>query len=279
VLTLGPGLALLIAVAAILATTALWIVMMRRQIQAHLRERERLEVGLRQAQKMEAVGRLAGGIAHDFNNLLTVVIGYSELIALRSNGDPEIDQAVSEIQAAAKRASALTKQLLAFGRRQMLAPAVVDLNDVVRDMARMLERVLGGEIELVSSLSVEPVRVVVDRNQMEQALLNMAVNSRDAMPNGGRLTMTTARERVDGDGAEIRAGQYGVLTMADTGSGMSIEVQRHAFDPFFSTKEVGQGSGLGLSMVYGFVKQSGGHVRLRSAPDQGAEFDLSFPIA
>jgi signal transduction histidine kinase len=281
VLSPSGSLVTLVAVAtAVAATSLVWHRVMRRQIRALLKERERLEVGLRQAQKMEAVGRLAGGIAHDFNNLLTVVIGYCEALASSiPPGDADGQHAVREIRAAADRATSLTRQLLAFGRRQMLAPVVVDLNDVVREMARMLERVLGGDVTLVLAVSREPVRVVVDRNQMEQAILNLAVNSRDAMPDGGRLTMSTARERTEGDGSEIRAGDYGVLTVADTGSGMSAEVQKHIFDPFFSTKEIGQGSGLGLSMVYGFVKQSGGHVRVRSAPNEGAAFDLAFPLA
>ena len=269
----------LIVLLGVLAAAILSLVLIRRHLRAELKARLQLEEGLRQAQKMEAVGRLAGGIAHDFNNLLAVVIGYSEIIGTLCKGNPDVDHAIKEIQAASTRAASLTKQLLAFGRRQMLAPAVVDLNDIVRDMARMLLRVMGGEIELVSALDDQPVRVVVDRNQMEQAILNMAVNARDAMPDGGRLTMRTARERVEAASNEVLAGSYGVLTLEDTGCGMSPEVQRHVFEPFFSTKEIGQGSGLGLSMVYGFVKQSGGHVRLRSSPGKGAEFDLSFPLA
>jgi signal transduction histidine kinase len=267
-------------IGAMLVGTVGWGMVQRRHARVELKERERLEEGLRQAQKMEAVGRLAGGIAHDFNNLLTVVIGYSEVIANVNAGNKEIEAAVTEIQSAAARATTLTRQLLAYGRRQMLAPSPLDLNDVVMNMGRMLERVLGGDIQLVTSCSDAPVRVMVDRAQMEQAILNLAMNARTAMPDGGRLTMTARRIRIeDKQRHDISAGEYGVLSVADTGIGMSADVQSHIFEPFFSTKEVGEGSGLGLSMVYGFAKQSGGYVRLKSAPGEGAIFDLAFPLA
>jgi len=268
-----------IVVAAAIVAALWWGVRLRERLRQAKRERERLEEGLRHAQKMEAVGRLAGGIAHDFNNLLTVVIGYSEVIANLDHGNPEIDTAVAEIQAAADRAVKLTRQLLAFGRRQMLTPSKVDLNSVVLEMASLLQRVLGGEISLVTSLADAPVYVILDRSQMEQAILNLAVNARESMPEGGRLTMSTSRRAVDrAEQPDITPGHYGVLAVSDTGAGMSADVQRHVFEPFFSTKEVGQGSGLGLSMVYGFVRQSGGYVHLRSEAGAGSTFELAFPF-
>jgi len=276
----GAGnLLLIVIVAAGIVAAVWWGVRLREKLRAAKRERERLEEGLRQAQKMEAVGRLAGGIAHDFNNLLTVVIGYSEVIANLDHGNPEIDTAVAEIQAAADRAVKLTRQLLAFGRRQMLTPSKVDLNSVVLEMASLLQRVLGGEISLVTSLADAPVYVILDRSQREQAILNLAVNARESMPEGGRLTMSTSRRAVDrAEQPDITPGNYGVLAVSDTGTGMSPDVQRHIFEPFFSTKEVGQGSGLGLSMVYGFVRQSGGYVHLRSQAGAGSTFELAFPF-
>jgi two-component system, cell cycle sensor histidine kinase and response regulator CckA len=270
---------LVAVVAAVIVAVVWWGIRLRERRAAARRERARLEEGLRQALKMEAVGRLAGGIAHDFNNLLTVVIGCSEIIANLDHGNPEIDIAVAEIQAAADRGARLTRQLLAFGRRQMLTPSRVDLNSVVREMANLLQRVLGGEISLVTSLAETPVYVVLDRGQMEQAIINLAVNARESMPDGGRLTMSTCRQAIERpDQPDIAPGDYGVLAVSDTGGGISPEMQRHVFEPFFSTKEVGQGSGLGLSMVYGFVKQSGGHVRLRSQTGAGSTFELAFPF-
>jgi signal transduction histidine kinase len=231
-----------------------------------------LEKQYRQAQKMEAVGRLAGGIAHDFNNIMTVVLGHAEVLALDLKDQPELMESVEEIRKAADRAAGVTRQLLAFGRRQRLEIAAVDLNDVVAAMATLLRRVLGGEIAVRAERAAEPVVVTIDRGQLEQALLNLAVNARDAMPEGGSLTLSVTRmPRDDRDAA--------VLKVIDTGSGIPADVQPHIFEPFFTTKDVGRGSGLGLAMVYGFVQQTGGSIRFDTAPGAGTTFELTFPVA
>jgi signal transduction histidine kinase len=268
--TLGGAIALLLS----------YVVLLRRQVErqtATIREKLRAESELkeqyRQAQKMEAVGRLAGGIAHDFNNIMTVVLGHSEILALELKDHPEMRTSVAEIQHAAERAAALTRQLLAFGRRQKLEPAPVDLNAVARDMVSLLGRVLGGDIEVRADAAAGPVMVTTDRAQLEQALLNLAVNARDAMPDGGRLRLTVAQRRAD-DGNMV-----GVLKVADTGTGIRPEVRAHIFDPFFTTKEFGRGSGLGLAMVYGFVQQSGGAIRVDSTIGAGTTFELTFPLS
>jgi signal transduction histidine kinase len=270
VLTLGGTIALLLS----------YVVLLRRQVErqtAVIRERLLAESALteqyRQAQKMEAVGRLAGGIAHDFNNIMTVVLGHSEILGLELKDHPGMRTSVTEIQNAAERAAALTRQLLAFGRRQTLASSPVDLNDVARNMVSLLARVLGGQIEVRADTGGEPVTVTTDRAQLEQALLNLAVNARDAMPDGGRLVLTVTRR------PEPDAAGFGVLTVADTGTGILPEVRPHIFDPFFTTKEVGRGSGLGLAMVYGFVQQSGGAIRFDSAVGAGTTFEMAFPLA
>jgi signal transduction histidine kinase len=256
-----------------------YVFLLRRQVErqtAVIRETLRAEAELkeqyRQAQKMEAVGRLAGGIAHDFNNIMTVVLGHSEILALELKGHPEMQTSVAEIHHAAERAAALTRQLLAFGRRQNLDSAPVDLAAVAHDMVALLSRVLGGEIEVRADTPDPPVTVATDRAQLEQALLNLAVNARDAMPEGGRLTLrVTRREAV---GAVL-----GVIAIADTGTGIPAEARPHIFEPFFTTKEVGRGSGLGLAMVYGFVQQAGGTIRCESTVGDGTTFELAFPIA
>jgi signal transduction histidine kinase len=269
-MTLGGTVALLLS----------YVVLLRRQVErqtAVIRERLQAEAALteqyRQAQKMEAVGRLAGGIAHDFNNIMTVVLGHSEILALELKDHPEMRTSVTEIQNAAERAAALTRQLLAFGRRQTLAASAVDLNSVARDMVSLLARVLGGQIEVSAHAGPEPVTVTTDRAQLEQALLNLAVNARDAMPDGGRLILTVTRRATPG------APAFGVLSVADTGTGIPPAVQPHIFDPFFTTKDVGRGSGLGLAMVYGFMQQSGGTIRFDSVVGAGTTFELAFPLA
>lgn len=277
--TMSRLLLLLEAIGIALALMLLWIAVLLRRVRKQVRERARLEEGLRQAQKIEAVGQLAGGIAHDFNNLLTVVMGYSDVIAVEARGDQGIQSAVDEIRRAADRAAMLTRQLLAFGRRQVLATTFVDLNETVLQMARLLARVLGGEIELVTRLHDGPVRVMVDSTQMEQAILNLAVNARDAMESTGRLTMSTLRRTVERSDGDVMRGEYAVLVIADTGAGMTDEIRQHIFEPFFTTKDVGEGSGLGLPMVYGFVKQSGGYMHVHSAPGKGTTFELAFPIS
>jgi signal transduction histidine kinase len=269
------------ALAGTVALLFTYVVLLRRQVGRQttvLRDRLRAESELkeqyRQAQKMEAVGRLAGGIAHDFNNIMTVVLGHSELLALELKDNPDMRTSVVEIQHAAERAAALTRQLLAFSRRQKLDPVPVDLNLVANDMVALLSRVLGGEIEVVAETAAEPVTVATDRAQLEQALLNLAVNARDAMPEGGRLVLTVSRRQA-GEGG----GAIGVIQVADTGTGIPAEARAHIFDPFFTTKEVGRGSGLGLAMVYGFVQQSGGMIRFETALGEGTTFELEFPAA
>ena len=244
-------------------------------------ERKRLEDELRQAQKMEAIGRLAGGVAHDFNNLLTVIHGYSEML-MRDIGKPErAAQHIDEIKKGADRAAALTRQLLAFSRRQVLAPEVMDLHAVVTNMAAMLHRLLGEDIELKIAGSPQPRLVRADRGQMEQVIMNLAVNARDAMPKGGALTLETSVVNLDEDYAAgivtVVPGSYAMLTVRDNGVGMAEEVRAHIFEPFFTTKEAGRGTGLGLATVYGIVKQSGGYIWVSSKPGQGTTFTIHLP--
>ncbi len=229
-----------------------------------------LEQQFRQAQKMEAVGRLAGGIAHDFNNLLTVINGYGDLLAARLGREHPLAKDVAEIKRAGERAGSLTRQLLAFSRRQVLQPKVIDLNRLIADMENMLRRLIGEDIELVVSAAADLGKIMADPGQVEQVILNLAVNARDAMPGGGRIVLTTTNIDLD-------SGQYVSFSIADTGQGMSDETLAHIFEPFFTTKEMGKGTGLGLSTVYGIVKQSGGDIRVSSAPGRGSTFQVLFP--
>ena len=229
-------------------------------------ERERLEDDLRQAQRLDAVGRLAGGIAHDFNNLLTAISGYAEL-ALADTDSESVRVELRHIQDASARAATLTRQLLAFSRRQQLRPEVIDLNEVVVEMAGMLQRLIGTQVELVIDLGPELRLTLVDPTQVQQIVLNLAVNARDAMPAGGRLDICTAN--VDRDGEA-----YVALTVIDTGVGMDEQTREQAFDPFFTTKPVGEGTGLGLATVHGIAKQSGGDVEVESEPGRGTTFRI-----
>jgi signal transduction histidine kinase/CheY-like chemotaxis protein len=245
-------------------------------------KRSAAEDALRQAQKMEAIGQLTGGVAHDFNNLLTVIMGGLETIRrARPEDHGRIMRASEMALQGTQRAASLTSRLLAFSRRQPLDPKPLDLNLLVRDMTELLHRTLGEHIELEGIMASRLWTVEVDKNQLESAILNLAVNSRDAMLNGGKLTIETANTALDDSyaqtDAEVIPGQYVLLSVSDNGTGMNSDTLARAFEPFFTTKEVGRGTGLGLSMVYGFVKQSGGHVTIYSEPDQGTTVKLYFP--
>jgi PAS domain S-box-containing protein len=242
-------------------------------------ERRRLEEQLGQVQKMEAVGRLAGGVAHDFNNLLTVVNGYAAMLLEDVADRPDCAAHARAILQAGERAAALTQQLLAFGRRQIVAPQLLDLNAVANGSAPLVARLLGDDVRLVLDLRPDLGRVRADPAQLEQVLLNLAVNARDAMPQGGTLSVTTRDARPGEAGADAPPGPHVVLAVTDTGRGMSAEVQRHLFEPFFTTKELGQGTGLGLACVYGIVKQAGGHIAVESGPDAGTTFRILLPRA
>jgi two-component system cell cycle sensor histidine kinase/response regulator CckA len=243
-------------------------------------ERRSLEEQLRQAQKMEAVGRLAGGIAHDFNNLLMVISGYCEFLLERVGDDPALRGPAREIARAADRASALTRQLLAFSRKQMLAPKVLDLNAVVTENLTMLRRLIGEDIDLIMIPGEGLGAVKADPGQIEQVIMNLAVNARDAMPKGGKLTIETSNLRLDENYARmhtpVRPGEYIMLAISDTGEGMDSETQNHIFEPFFTTKGT-KGTGLGLSTVYGIVKQSEGYIWVYSEPSKGTTFKIYLP--
>jgi len=245
-------------------------------------ERRGLEEQLRQSQKMEAVGRLAGGIAHDFNNLLMVISGYSEFLLERLGAEPHLRGPAQEIASAAERASSLTRQLLAFSRKQMLAPRIVNLNDVATENIKMLTRMIGEDVDLVMvpSPNLWPVRA--DAGQIEQVIMNLAVNARDAMPSGGKLTIETSNVNLDEEYARFHAplppGDYVMVAISDTGVGMDTETQSHIFEPFFTTKGP-RGTGLGLSTVYGIIKQSGGFIWVNSDVGRGTTFKIFLPRA
>jgi PAS domain S-box-containing protein len=251
----------------------------RKATEAALRESERQ---LQQAQKMEAIGRLSSGIAHDFNNLLTAIIGFSDLVLDQVRDNPGLTADVREIRKAGERASQLTRQLLAFSRRQPVMPTVLSLNTIIADLHKMLVRLLGEDIRIDIAAAPDLAAVRVDPSQVEQVVMNLAVNARDAMPQGGTLRIATANHELDGgfmrthEGA--MPGRYVALTMADTGCGMSKDVLAHAFEPFFTTKPLGKGTGLGLASVYGIVKQSNGYVTIDSAPGTGTTVMIYLPV-
>jgi nitrogen-specific signal transduction histidine kinase len=235
---------------------------------------------LRQAQKLEAVGRLAGGIAHDFNNLLTVVLGYADLVLSEMKPDDPLRADVEEIQSAGMRASELTRQLLAFSRQQVLERTSLDLNDVAEEAVKLLRRVIGEDIRVKLDTAPNLWKVMADRTQIVQVVMNLAVNARDAMPEGGTLTIETANVQVPTAGAPLRPptpGDYVALKVRDTGYGMTPDVRARLFEPFFTTKEASKGTGLGLSMAYGIIQQSDGYVFVESEPGQGAEFVIFLP--
>ena len=249
-------------------------------------ERERLafERRLRQSQKMEAVGQLAGGIAHDFNNLLTAILGYANLALERTRAGDPLRREIEEIVTSGERAATLTRQLLAFSRRQVMRATVVDMNGIVSGMEAMLGRLIGEHVCLETRLSPDTRPVVADQGQLEQVIMNLVVNARDAMPDGGQLTIETAAVTLDGEygrshGAAIAPGEYTMVAVSDTGCGMDAETQSRIFEPFFTTKGPGRGTGLGLSTVYGIVKQSGGYVWLYSEPKRGTTFKVYLPAA
>jgi len=244
-------------------------------------ERHLLEEQFRQSQKMEAVGRLAGGIAHDFNNILGVIIGYSDVLVARPELHEQLQNKVDEIRKAGLRAASLTRQLLAFSRRQVLEPRVVDPNAIVSDLSKMLRRLIGDDIKLITIAAPAVGRVRIDPGQIEQVLMNLAVNSRDAMPQGGVLTIETADVVLDGEYVRRHpvavSGSYVMLAVSDTGAGMDAETQRHIFEPFYTTKEAVKGTGLGLATVYGIVKQSGGYIWVYSEVGKGTTFKIYLP--
>jgi signal transduction histidine kinase len=251
----------------------------RRVTQEALRKSEE---ELRHSQKMEAVGRLAGGVAHDFNNLLTAIIGYAELIATRTSSNSLAKQNAELIGKAGEQAAALTRQLLAFSRKQILQPKVIDLNTLVVEMEKLLRRVIGERFDLQSHPNAKNGRVKADPSQLEQVVLNLGVNARDAMPRGGKLIIRTENITLDRETApqiasSLRAGDYVVLSVTDTGAGMDAETMSHIFEPFFTTKGPGKGTGLGLATVYGIVRQTGGGISVESEPGKGTTFQIYLP--
>jgi len=266
-----------------LAQRALDLAAANVNLHRQIAEREKAEAALRQAQKMEAIGQLTGGVAHDFNNLLQVILGNLDaLLALPAIRNNEEFSSLIEISIkGAERGASLTRQLLAFGRRQALAAKPFGVNKLVAEMSDLLHRTLGEKIEIVTKLAPELWHAAADPHQLESALLNLAVNARDAMPNGGRLSIETGNAYLDDAHTDTEnghgAGEYVRIAVIDTGFGMSEEVLSKAFEPFFTTKEVGAGSGLGLSQIYGYVKQSGGDVKISSAPDRGTTVTIYLP--
>lgn len=240
------------------------------------------EEELRQAQKMEAIGRLAGGVAHDFNNLLTVILGCGDVIYERAGPADPIRTEVAQIIEAGERAAALTNQLLVFSRKQVLRPQSVNLSQIVTDMNHMLSRLIGEDVEMILDLQADLVRVLADPNQIEQVILNLVVNSRDAMPQGGAITIRTANGTIDPQGAlaakGAKPGPCAMLSIRDTGPGIDPEILARVFEPFFTTKEIGKGTGLGLATVHGIVKQSQGEIEVSSVLGKGTTFTAYFPM-
>ncbi len=249
---------------------------------ADVTERKKLEDQLRQSQRMDAVGQLAGGIAHDFNNILTIIAGYSDLLLNMLDDKASLRRNVEEIKKASDRAAALTNQLLAFSRRQVLQARVLNLNAVILDVETMLDRLIGEDIELRMDLDQSLGNIKADAAQIEQVILNLVINARKAKPDGGRLVIGTKSITISGEtgdrGMALAPGRFAVLSVADTGHGMTAETASHVFEPFFTTKPIGKGTGLGLSTAYGIVRQSGGEITIRSRISEGSTFDVYLPI-
>ncbi len=242
---------------------------------------KQLEAQLRQSQKMEAIGQLAGGVAHDFNNLLTVIEGYIDLLKSKLNGNSSVEGYIKQMKKATERAVSLTRQLLTFSRRQVVQPKIIDVNNTIKELSKMLNRLIGEHIELITNLNHNVWKVKVDPSQFEQVLLNLIVNARDAMPKGGELTIETEQIKLDKNyqrfHPDVKPGDYVVIKVTDTGVGMSEEVQQRIFEPFFTTKEKGKGTGLGLATVYGIIKQNNGHITVRSELGKGTTFSVYLP--
>jgi PAS domain S-box-containing protein len=245
-------------------------------------ERKNLEAQLRQSQKMEDIGTLAGGIAHDFNNILTAMVNYGTLLQMDAHLETKTGEYVDNLMALIERATQLTKGLLAFSRNQVMAPRLLDLNDVIATIIRLINRLIGENISVETRLSEHPLLIMADSGQIEQMLLNLATNARDAMPSGGRLVIATSEERVEGGywhGPDsCPPGAYALLTVSDTGVGMDQATMSRIFEPFFTTKEVGKGTGLGLSILYGIIRQHNGFVSVESTPGRGTTFSIHLPL-
>ena len=248
------------------------------RLRTEIAERERAGEQIRQLQKMEALGQLTGGIAHDFNNLLTAILGGLEVTRRRIE-DPRSLRLIDSSISAAQRGAKLIAQLMAFARKQNLQVEYLPLNTLVREMQELLERSVGASVHMVYDLATDVWPVMADANQVQTALLNLAINARDAMPNGGTLRVASSNVRVDDAEADLAAGEYASLTVQDNGTGMTEAVQERLFEPFFTTKDVGKGTGLGLAQVYGFVRQSGGTVRVHSVVGEGTTITILLPRA
>jgi signal transduction histidine kinase/CheY-like chemotaxis protein len=266
-----------------------WVLLLQYQVKhktsllaRQMQQQAHLEDQLRESRKMESIGRLAGGVAHDFNNMLTVICGYCELLIPDLKGHSEARECAQEIQKAAQKATSLVRQLLAFSRKQILQPVVLDLNLLIAETEKMLYRLVGEDVELITTLHSSPCWIKVDPSQVNQVVVNLAANARDAMPEGGKLILETAIVEVDATppefAADIMPGRYVRLTITDTGTGMDELTRTHIFEPFFTTKQMGKGTGLGLSTVFGIIKQSGGHISVLSEPGQGTTFSIYFPL-
>ena len=248
------------------------------ELETTIEQRARAEEQLLQSQKLDALGRLAGGIAHDFNNMLAVINGYSELLLAMAEPGSVIEKGLNEMLRAGQRAAQLTQQLLAFGRRQMLTLSLLDLNEMIRSMLEMLQRLVGEDIELIFEAEPRLFPVRADRSKLDQVLMNLTVNARDAMPRGGSIRVHTRNvEIAAGEPAEVPPGRWVAVHFADNGAGMSVEALTRIFDPFYTTKDLGKGTGLGMAVVHGIIDQSRGHVRVTSAPGEGAEFRIYLP--